>query len=438
MYIQLALSLGNAVSIPNVLTSDGNPDPLTNAVAFQSYVDGTDEFSTIFLPVGTVPLGAPIDLGKRNLVGFGELSKLDFTGLSSIQDAVTIMSDTSVRQRAGKISHCVIDMNDTGRDAVRFNGGMGCGATDVQVRNVGRDGFHFEQIASGDYFERAFLEDCEVYESGRYGMCVRLAPFGTGDVQFFNKSRFRDTRFTRCEVADVALLLEDNNGVSNQTKIGGGIKFDNVHAQYNDASHGPNREGCAVYIERAATSDAYIDWITFEDCTFEWNNDDGNADQDGALKIVNNNGSDPVIYDFIDKMTILTGYTRWWDYSGAAAPVRHTYTVRQPQLGTYTNINAREFGTPSSKSGTLNVPAGGTTDLFDATEAGAIWQVTARAAFNTASRVVALVYGHSTPEIANINQAGNLSLQNSGGTIQVANAGGSATNIHWTVTRVSA
>lgn len=412
------------------------PDPVSNASAFQSWIDTHAELATLTLPAWQVPLGKPIDFGKRSVSGQGHLTRLTFSGLKHYEDAVTIGSGTGrVGGRAGKLAGLVVDMQDTGRDGVRFVGGLGCGAAFISVENVGRDAFHFEQDANNRFFERAFLEDCEAREVGRYGLCIRLAPFGLDDVQFFNKSRFRDIRLTNCRLADIGILLEDNNGPSSRTKIGGGIKFDNFHAQFRGP--GTLRKGCAVYVERSATSDAFIDWITFEDCTFEWNFDEGNANHNGALKVVNKNGSAPLIYDFTDKMTILTNYFRWWDYNKDPAPVMHTYQVRNPQLGIYTNMPERELGTPSGKPGTLAVPASGARDLFDASEAGTVWIVTARTAFSSANRVTALAYGGSSPELDTLVQTGRLSLQTSGATVQATNSGTSDVNVYWSVSRLS-
>ncbi|MEM9348792.1 MAG: hypothetical protein AAGA47_00905 [Pseudomonadota bacterium] len=412
------------------------PDPRSNAQAFQAWVNAHPDFLTLDLPAWEIPLGAPIDLGKRSVRGQGHTTRLIFSDLGGQDDAVTLGSGIGHKGgRAGKISDLAIDMKDSGRDAVRFTGGLGCGATFVTAANVGRDAFHFEQETNNEFFERGFLEDCEAREVGRYGLCIRLAPFGTDDVQFFNKSRFRDTRLTNCRLADVAILLHDNNGPGSRTKIGGGIKFDNFHAQFRGP--GPTRRGSAVYIERASTSDAFIDWMTFEDCTFEWNFDEGNASRDGALEVVNRNGSEPLIYDFSDKMTILTNYFRWWDYNIDPAPVLHTYDVRNPQLGIYTNIPDREFGTPSAKPGTQSVPGSGATTLFDASEAGAVWLATARVAFNAGTRVTAIIYGGPKPDLDWIAQTGNLSLQINGTRIQATNAGSAGINIYWSVSRLS-
>lgn len=412
------------------------PDPLSNAQAFQAWVEAHPDQSTVTLPGWEIPLGASIDFGKRSVSGQGHTTRLTFSGLGQEDDAVTLGSGTGpFGGRAGKISNLSIDMQGIGRDAVRFMGGLGCGAAYVTAANVARDAFHFEQDADNDFFERAFLEDCEAREVGRYGLCIRLAPFGSEDAQFFNKSRFRDSRLTNCRHADVAILLHDNNGPSSRTKIGGGIKFDNFHAQFRGP--GPTRRGSAIYVERASTSDAFIDWMTFEDCTFEWNFDEGNAARNGALEIVNDNGSAPLIYDFSDKMTILTNYFRWWDYNNEPAPVLHTYDVRNPQLGVYTNMPDREFGTPSAKPSTHGVPSSGAANLFDASEAGSVWLVTARVAFNAATRATAIVYGGAQPDIDTLVQTGNLSLRINGTGVEAANAGSAGINIYWSVSRLS-
>jgi hypothetical protein len=59
---------------------------------------------------------------------------------------------------------------------------------------------------------------------------------GSDDTQFFNKSSFRNSRLFGCGVADVAILLEDTDDGVADTKVGGGIRFENFHAQFDGPS----------------------------------------------------------------------------------------------------------------------------------------------------------------------------------------------------------
>lgn len=420
----------------NIKPAASLPTPTDNATQFQAWVNSHAIYSTIELPAWDIPLGAGINFGARNVSGQGDASKLIMSGLDATEDAITISGGNSgggAGERAGKLKRFSVDCQGVGQDAIRWTGGIGCRADGVTVIEAGRDGFHFEQDANTRYFERAALDDCNLGQgAGRYGLCLALTNFGSDDSQFINKSLFSNSKMVGCEVADVGILLGDADGAGSDTKVGGGLKFDNFHAQFQGA--GPNRLGCAIYVERAATSSASVDWMKFEDSTFEWNG--GSPDANGALMIVDNAGGNSPVTQFFDESSLLTGYTTWWDYNGPS-PIASVYSVRTPLQGLYTNAQGREFGTRSDRPGGLSVPAGGATFLFSATETGPAWMVSARLIGSAGGRATSVVYGHSTPRIDSISQAGNLTLGVDGaGNVVAENSGGSSINIFWGVQRI--
>ena len=414
------------------------PSPAENAVRFQAWIDAHPVYATVSLPNWEIPLGAGINFGARNVEGQGDASVLNFQGVPEDQDLVTISGGVSgggIGQRGGRITGVTLECNGEGRDAIRWVGGLGCGAFGVSVKSAGRDAFHFEQDVYNHYFERAFLDQCNVSSAGRYGLCLALAPFGDNDAQFINKSDFANSKLVGCDAADVALLLHDNETVGNGTKIGGGVLFRNFHAQYGGAS--ADRIDGSILISRGADSNASVDWLEFVSSTFESQGSGAGAPVSNRGLVVEDSSTiatRPVLSEFFDRGTLLTGYTRWWDYNGPA-PVSGTYSVEVPLQGTYTNDSGREFGTRKDAAGTLNVPTGGSAQLFDAGQTGPVWEVTARAAGNAGNRVTAIVWGHATPQIDQIAQAGNLSLQANGTMIEAVNAGGSSMGIYWSVRR---
>ncbi|SLN69263.1 hypothetical protein [Roseisalinus antarcticus] len=417
------------------------PDPAANAAAFQAWVAAHDPLATLRLPRWSIPLGAAIDLGDRNLLGQGDGTRLVFSGLAATEDALTLsggLSGGGAGQRAGRLSRLTVDCQDTGRDAVRWTGGIGCGARFVSVLQAGRDAFHFEQDSHGHYFERTFLEQCTVKGAVRYGLCLALTDFGIEGGQFINKSEFANCKLSGCDTADVGLLLNDADpqNDSSSTKIGGGVLFRNFHAQYGGTA--ASRVGGSIYVERGAASDSSIDRLEFISCTFEsQGTGPGAPASNGALEIADANpgATRAAVTEFVDRGSLLTGYTRWWDY-GATSPVGRNYRVEVPLQGTYTNAGEREFGTRSDAAGTTQVPAGGQTVLFDAATTGRSWLVTVRAAFNAAHFVTAIVHGHTTPQIATLAQQGELGLDVSGTGIRATNSGSGGLGTYWSAQRL--
>lgn len=420
-----------------VRPATAKPSPVDNAARFQKWVDAHPDLQTIHLPNWEIELGSGIAFGRRNVFGQGDASKLRFVDVPMDQDAVTLASGTMPGARAGVLRGFTIDCNGSGRDAVRWTGGIGCGAEFVTVIRAGRDMFHFEQASNKQFFERAFLNQCSGNKGcGRYGLCLELAPLGVDDIQFINKSCFMDTKLYGARVADVAFVLNSNDAGGTDTKIGGGVDFRNFHTQY-QGRDATRRDG-AVLVYRAATSRAYIDFLNFDFCTFEsQGSGDGAPVHARGLEVVDEAADmAPVIRSFQDRNTLLTGYSTWWDYREKPT-FTNTYRIETPLQGTTTNLSQRQFGTRSDAAGTTHVPKKGSTELFSAGSDGAVWLTTIRTSGHSNDHATAIILGGKTPRAHPLTQSGMLTIDCDAQKVVAKNSGNGPRYCYWSAVPIA-
>lgn len=413
------------------------PTPANNAVAFQAWINSHDLYQTVELPAWNIPLGGiGIDLGNRKMDGQGPATVLNFSSVGASTDLLTVGGDTGVANRAGQISHFTLDANGQGQDAIRFTGGIGCGAEHVQVLAAGRDMFHVEQTSASRFFERFYLNQCSGNEgAGRYGLCLRLAPFGSGATpQYINKTHIRDSKFFGPTVAGLGILIEDSGGGGTAVKIGGGLTLQGFHYQYagTDAAH----KG-AMHVVRASGASGYIDEISMRECTLESQGTGAGAPVSNTAMLVEDSGSGNWLLSFRDSGNLLTGWGQWWAYNDPSAKPTgiRLYDIKTAVYGDFRNYPAKIFGTSSGVPSSVSAPAGGAVAIFNgATGNGSRWMVTAGAIGNTSTATAVVASGTSAPVVvASLASTGNLSIGVSGANVTVANAGGAAASVYWSV-----
>lgn len=140
---------------------------------------------TGYVLTGNVTFGGT---GKAKTIIGESYVKLNFTGLSTSTDAVTMNFDT-----LASISGVTIDMGNStsvysnGRDGLRLNGGE-WPRVDVQILNAGRDAFHYEPIANGGWLEN-LRADLRIFNTGRDGIHLNAANFNN---IFANEMNFQN------------------------------------------------------------------------------------------------------------------------------------------------------------------------------------------------------------------------------------------------------
>lgn len=407
--------------------------------AFQRWVQAHDVCQTIELPAWRIPLGGPIDFGNRNVVGQGPATILEFSDIPHEEDCITFSGGTGVADRAGQISHLVVDANETGRDGIRWRGGVGCGVTDVQILNAFRDMLHVCPGEKNDFFERFFLDQVSGNRgAGRFGLCLRLPNLGAKAPQFINKTSLRNVKFYGADQAGIGVLLEDGGGGRSAVKIGGGISMQGFHYQYQGSN---SQHRGAIYIRRALGSTGYIDGITMEDCTFE-SQGSGAATpvENAALVLEDENDNRFLIQSFHDRDSILTGWGRWWDYNNVSPSEKiKLWNIHSSIFGSIRNHSSKQFGSSHDAESLTHVPPSSNSVgvvLFDASDHEAAWLVTLKHS-NTASGTLHLVRGGSIPmSNALIPSTGPLDLEISGTKVYAINSGNNSIGIRWSAVRI--
>ncbi len=151
--------------------------------------------------------------GKAKTIIGESYVKLNFTGLDTSTDAVTMNFDT-----LASISGVTIDMGNSttvytnGRDGLRLNGGE-WPRVDVQILNAGRDAFHYEPIANGGWLEN-LRADIRAWNMGRDGIHLNVANFNS---IFANELHFQNLEIRQWKRN--AVRAEVNNTVYGAAKI---------------------------------------------------------------------------------------------------------------------------------------------------------------------------------------------------------------------------
>lgn len=198
----------NPSSLNKIVYVDG-----TTHTTVQAAINAASAGGTIVVPPGTYSQGStPLSLtGKQLLCMVG--ATITFSGLSTTTDAVT-MGWSDGNQRTG-ITGCVFQMNASGQDAIRVNGGNHWFIRDVDIENWGRDCIHLEPDVTFHWSENSEVAEvrCALTTtpsaSLRDGIRVALGNSALSSV-FINRGTWRIINIRGYEEYAIHFIANDS------------------------------------------------------------------------------------------------------------------------------------------------------------------------------------------------------------------------------------